>query len=745
MANEGSKYVKNKTRQEVRKLFLNYVHQSRKAKEFQLGKLNADRSSATLPDGTTVDVEAVGFPGEYEVVSKIHNTAVAAYRDLQHGVVDGKKEKAYVLEKTDQLYLREVNKVDKYPLPLLLPSEIKAENYTGGFSANGDHLFIGGATVADGGANVVVYWMIFSNWSILDNQFVYESITAGSENLNSVFASEIAPQIGSPQSGEETTLGLAGSKRYKYLYYFLEDNYEVPDDPPTADEIVEFVNFLIEYFEMTDEDVELLFPPEFWAAALNTANSDSLRFNPNTFWSFDAKNFPYDQYGFDGLPGWYNYDPNSIAKIIGDFWTGFFNDEYSPENNIKPYFREVGLIFNNDYSGNPVLDIVATYETTDIYVKDSSTTETSFNKQATYVVSVVTYTNFTFKRNDNEVYSYSYDENLVYQSREDRIVSVTYVDPLHPGYNFHMSALGGHTTIDGENSLADYRIYYSVAALAECERGLWATCPYYQFPTPTIVGQSAVGAAANDAFGGHPYFSQTLYPPDYSEYVQGKWDSDTDITYIFRYGTDDAPVYPGGLTFFYTAYPYYYEPYFFGYFCLDDAIVWGGTEPQANLVQTGRGVMSIKNANGSKSYSYIDRPPAAPRHYDSIWRVYLGINGTRALLTKDSVFSAYAYASDYTTTTNQIVGLDPPDTFTDVYFIDQGTWPYEADQIKPVNSRDFVQYNTTTDNSGNPIEVITNLRVNADGSVEVGKYRYGALTSSGTVLDFVILGSNYEE
>lgn len=745
MANEGSKYVKNKTRQEVRKLFLNYVQQSRKAKEFQLGKLSADRTSATLPDGTTVDVEPIGFPGEYEVVSKIHNTAVAAYRDLPLGVVDGKKDKAYILEKTDQLYLREVNKTDKYPLPLLLPSEIKAENYTGGFSANGEHLFIGGATVADGGANVNVYWMIFSGWSILGGEFVYESSTAGSENLNNVFASEIASQIESPQRNEEATLGLAGSNRYKYLYYFLEENYEIPDDPPTAEEIIDFVNFLIEYFELTEQEANDLFPPEFWAVALNTAQSDSQRFNPNTFWDFDAKNFPYNYYGFDGAPGWYVNDPYSIMNVIGEFWTGFFNDDYSPENNIKPYFREVGLIFNNDYGGNPVLDIVATYETSDLYTKDSSITETSWNKKANYTVSIVTYTDFTFKRNNNATFSYNFDENLVYQDPRDREVSVAYIDPVIPGYNFHMSALGGWTTINGENSLDAYDIYYSVAALNECEPGTFLSleCPYVT--SGGSLGQDAVHAAANDFFGGHVYFSTSLYPPDYSVYNEGKWDSDTDVSHIYRFGTDDIPIYPGAPVFFYTAYPYYFEPYFFGYFCLDDANVWGGCQPQANLVQTGRGVMSIKNANGSKSYSYIDRPPAAPRHYDSIWRAYLGINGTRALLTKDSVFSAYAYAPDYTTTTNQIVGLDPPDTFTDVYFIDQGTWPYEADQIKPVNSRDFVQYNTTTDNSGNPIEVITNLRVNADGSVEVGKYRYGALTSSGTVLDFVILGSNYEE
>lgn len=746
MAGEGSKYLVGRATKEARRLLANFSARTKNSRN-QTGLLSPDLTKVTMPDGSVIDVTILGQPNRLGgVVSRTSNgKGVLASRDLTKCIIGGSSDYGYILERiSGDLYVRRIGGSTR--VQINNPFSVEVQELTGGFSSDGNSFYLAGATVENGGADVNVYWVIYTGWSLTSSGDIsYEASQTGIEDLNQAFEENIVTEMESPTKGSSESLGLVGADRYKNLYYFLDEGAEIPDDPPSAEEVIEFVNFITEYFELTEQEADILFPAEFWATAFATNNSDSRKFNPPTYRLFDAENFSYVIPDFDGLPGLYTTDPGSTTNTQ-DYWDGFYTGTWTPESNIKPYFREISLVFNNNAAGSPILDIIATYETTDLYVKDAVATDTAFSKVSTHSSSAITFSSYKYSRVDSETYGYSYDVDIVYTPTLDREVTAVYMGPLIDNYNFYLESLGGYVSLLGENGTGYYARYYTTAALAECAPGSYETetCPYVEYSIGP--GYFAIEAARFTFFGGHPIITN-LYPPDTSTYRMEYWDDDSNITYNYNFGGDDLPVYPADISPFMTSYPFYYEPAWGGYYCTEDSAVWGGTVPEASVVQTGRGVMSVQNANGSKVYDFIDRPPAAPRHYDSIWRVYLGVSGGRALLTKDSEFDAYAYAQNYVTTSNQIVGLEPPDTFTEIYYIEQDTWPFESEQIKPVDSRDFVYYNTESvsgDGGSSVNEFVVNVNVAADGTTTIGKTRSGPIPSGGgEILDYVIVGSSY--
>lgn len=780
MANEGSKYLKNKTKQELRKMFLNYVEQSKKAKEFQLAKLNSDRTKGTLPDGTNVDVTAIGFPGNHEVVANTSRGRVVTNRVINQNILDGKKERAFIIERYDGiLYIREVGNLNKYPLPQTLNSNIDPDQYTAGFSSNGDMLFIGGNYSENCGRDVYAVWQIYRGIDIDSEGFKYTSLSSGSENIGENYAEFVKPEVEPPDHTGGVTPGLAGEDRNKNIWKFWADPIEdIIDYSP--EEILQFINDLIEFFELTEEEVEILFPGGVESAAAAAALQDRQenRFFPIIDIEYDTETLP---------------TPVQVGSldIVSDTQNGFYSKEWEIDPDHKPVVIEVGFVFNNNTAGDPVLDIITTYKSVTVYRVSNIEFETvvdwdrvNFPSAGGYIASI----NQIFKRANREEYSYTYSSNFPFSNEEGELLTITassleynsnITNVEAPGYNFKMtvdsSIVGGGTSAGSPEYIPSGVEYYPVLffneyhfaipdALTQChgneDRDPWPAtwgpkpdptgCAYYKQlhepyvvtannPVPTtifIYPSNHLLNAYRFVTTGNSWF--VLYhPPDNVTYNATTYDGTT---------TDYAAlgIAPQEPTFFVNLDPRN-EPLFGGFFVNEDLTVWPAVDPFAQVYQFGRGVMAIKNANGSKEVTYIDRPPAQSRDYDTIVQSYLGVNGTRSLVVKEDYYDAYGYAQDYVDTTNQIVELNRPDITTDVYYIPEGVWPFPYDGLKAVNSQDFVQYHTEQ-SDGITTEYVKNIFVDLDGSTTTEKQRSGVVPPGALdsdLIDFVIKGSEY--
>lgn len=749
MAGEGTKYTKKKTLEACRKLLANYNSSVQDTPACVPAKLHPERDKAYLPDGSLVPVTATGqITGDYCIVCRTNTGFIAFGHEIPVIRSDGANTIAYILERFEnKLWIREVGSEIRVQVPEVLPVGITQDEYAGGFSSDGNMLFVAGSDVQDDGANVIIYWYIFKNFRITsEDAFSYDipSSTSGSVNLNDKFREKILPQFSPPGPGELETEGLTGPERSKYIFRFWPSS-EINEDPISNQEIIDFINYLIEYFELTEEDVELLFPPLFWVLVFRQGESN--RFFPSTHIEYSSLLTPPI------------YDPTAFGRgmFVENEYTGFRNSEWSYDPNCLPVFMEVNFAFNNDRDGNPVLDIIASYQTTTVFKNDSANFETYFrhknnlgpplNENPEQVVSDEGY----YTRSDSESWSYTYPSNYAYiepgrgaGNQGFLPFEYTITDPVDGVHQHNFILTSGGTRMITTGEIQSGATFYKPV--------LW----FDEYAPPEGLGREAAegiafGAvdgvnyglgvfyAVNQFFAGNPYV-QVYYPPDIGEYIFERYDGTTEIN-------PNGIYYPVPPEPFMTYYPYYREPSFGTYHCLEDVYVWGTINPFANVYQFGRGVMAITNANSdSPEYRYIDRPPAAPNDYDHLDTSYLGVNGTRALLAKEDHFNAYAYSQEYIATSNQIVGLDRPDTFTDIIFVDKGTWPYTVDGLKAVNSNDFVQYTTATGEDLSVDEVVQNINVQINPTVvTIGKAKSGSKPAGGTVLDYVIKGSTYED
>lgn len=742
MAGEGNKYIKETTSKKLRKLFQSYLARTpKKKRELELGKLNNDKTKATLPDGSVVDVIAVGNTGEYAAINK----GIAYLPEPTRAIIDGKRSRGLILERySDGLYIREVGREGRYAIPQILPSYITPASYVGGFSSDGNHMYIAGAKVNNDGAEVLVEWAIFKTIDIRSPgggqsaTFTYESTQTGQINLNSVFTDQVKPQIQAPVNAELTTPGLIGDGRCRYIFNYWYDE-EAPT-PPTEEEIQTFVDDLIDFFELTEDEVDILFPPSFWAGAYTAAQTN--KFNPITDINFSSSNNPYEIVGYCGGVGLSPYLPG-CTTFSTDEYTGFLDINVSADENIKPVFKEVNFAFNNDTSGNPVLDVIASYQTTTVYKYSSIEYDNTYEHANVNFGSIYLQSQGRYTRHDNEAYSYTYDENAVY-SQETGPLSYTNTITNTPGgnngWNFYLENDGiWYNRLEPQFPSTPTR-YYSVAWFqdpncSDLKRALYPApfpgCDYYQEGTY----EAATIMAAFTLYGGYPLIYTNLYPPDNNSYSYTYHDG-SGIAY-------SAGVYPSKPTFFGTSYPYDDEPYFHGFYLFED---WAQTEPFADVFQFGRGVLAINNANTSPTYKYIDRPPASPGDFDHLPLTYLGVNGSRALLVKEDFFGAYAYSQEYVATDNQIVGLEAPDIFTDALYIDNGTWPIPYTFLKAVNSYDFIEYDLTQNESGFYSETLYNVHIDINPTVVTFNDKTGGTRPAtfGQIMDYCIIGSEYD-
>ncbi len=785
----GKDFTKEKTIEAIQKFLQRYKDQMVKDCTPKLGKLNPDKTKATLPDGTQIPVNSVGQPKDHAPIFTNCSTpagAVAQTQDLVKCVIDGKTTIGLIMERMSDglLYIRKIGEDLRYVVPSLLPSQVSPDQYVGGFSSNGNMFYLGGNYTENYGEDVHACWAIFSDISINSNGLNYTLIDSGKINLKTIYDDNFRDQVSPPSYGETTTPGLLGEGRTGYIWKYWADPLDEPPDY-SVEELEDFVNQLIEFFELTPEDIELLFGP---GGAQSAIAVSALQDNQtNRFFPFTNL-----QYNTVTLPTFGSTSGQLVTRE--DTQDGFWSREWDWDPNHKLTFMQVGFAFNNNVDGSPILDIVGTYKSSTVYF----VTEISYETNIYWTIKTVGNPGFAWMeitdwwaRMNSETYGpYSYSSsypfspdsyNSIINSDGEEIRTLNYtatyldptIDPAAPeipasGNNFslisgNLNVVPGNTS-DGRPFVPGAQQIYSVlfnnyyrnpgqVHYGECDfstasgiynTGVWPDCPWYKqlYPpytvdsTPVTYGWNKGGSI--DAIA--TFYSGTgpviifYYPPDEVEYTSTTFDGVT--TDIAAQGAvPTAPTYFDMLPTLDLA----------GFFCMEDAVVWPGVNPFANVYQFGRGILTVKNANTSPTYAYLDRPPAQSRDFDTIDAIYLGVNQTRAINLKEDYYDIYGYAQDYTSLNNQIIGLDRPDTFTNEYFINKGTWPFSVNYLKAVNSRDFVQYFRE-----NGKEYIENVHVNPTGSslsdqVDFEGQVYGNLPSTtGTMVDFVIVGSEYE-
>lgn len=99
----GANYTRNQARKETLKALQNYYvkHKKYNVCACNIGKLNAARNKATLPDGTVVDVQPIGLPsGSFCMTCPLHSskrTTISPEPNTIH--MDGGNHKGYIIEK----------------------------------------------------------------------------------------------------------------------------------------------------------------------------------------------------------------------------------------------------------------------------------------------------------------------------------------------------------------------------------------------------------------------------------------------------------------------------------------------------------------------------------------------------------------------------------------------------------------------------------------------------------------------
>ncbi len=751
MAGEGSKYTRRKTVEECRKLLRQYQDSVKEGDLCVPAIISDDRKTATLPDGSIVPITVTGkIAGKYAIVCRAGNQYIAKGDENKKLNPAKQGDIGIVLEKYDTLFVRKLGvKSKRFPIPKVFPDTVPETRYTGGFSSDSNHIAIISFDVQDNGANVLIYWAILHNFDIQAingvDALTYEKVTSGVYNLNEQFESGVLPQIDPPLYADNfnggETRGLAGLHRTKTIYHYWVDEYAT--NPPTPEEIQEFIDFLIEYFELTPEDVALLFGDSSLQAVIHAYRSKPNQLAPiikqtNEFIVDPQGNLINpDGSSYCGGVGWYP-DRVGCSGSTSSYYIGNFEISLGAEN-IKPVFMEVGFGFNNDENGEPVLDLIASYKTTAVYFKEFERWNAAVGGLSTYSGSYWISQRAEYERANDTAWSYSYDENAVYNYQErvdflnNYVETITNTEGGNLNWNFHMKNDGEWPTIDSTPSTPSPTYYYSVrwfddpscsdAKSDAWPNGTWPGCPAYIPGT-----EEATSMAAFNFYGGFPSVP-IIYPPDYGSKISDIFDYTT-FTVIGNATPKPA--------FFGTSYPYASEPYFHGYYSFQDVEDgWNGGD-YACVFQFGRGVMVIKNANSSPTVTYIDRPPGAPDHYDHLERAYLGVNGTRALLVRDSQFGAYAWSPEYIATTNQIVGTKTPDAFTDIYYIDQGTYPFTNSGVKGIDSKKFIQYTSWDDGTEDIIALTIDInptRVTINGFDGAGRPDY---VTPGLVYDYCL-------
>ena len=796
---KGKDYTKKEAKKATRSVLNNfYLNQLRNLSCCEsLARLNEERTEATLPDGTVLECFPRGLPSTYNNITKVGDKCIANRpAPIQTGF--NKKSKAYVVQRVNSgsqedriLYIREVGDSVLYPIPRLLDADIPLFQYLAGFSSDGKNLYIGSnKVIPPNNASVDIthleaHWIILKDIKLVPptgNQVYgtieYEDSSSGVIDLTQKFILNIKDRIRPPEQGQtEEPMGLSGENRIGSLFVLWP-----PDDSEiiTKEDVIDFIQDIADFLEVSFEQALTLFPPNVLEIGYDS-REDPARFNPPILEQYSEHS--------DAVEAEFNPPNNHDGHFIlgpeerHGIWTReweYFHDE------TQAVFVNVAFAFNNNEDGDTVLDVLASYKTCTVYglvhntyeMVEDLTTET-FNIETlpdniTPSGDHYVYQNI-YGKYDNVVLDYTdIWANYAWEESATNFANnytVLRIDPTDvEDLNFYLKAEGhdsnnAYMTHQGisvpASETVGYQQYYSVLYFKKydnaapggpigppCHGGASTVCiqgcPYYL----TVGTNGSVCGGYAVLWGRFAWFSGT----GPLMFGGGIWQLPMETSLFNTRKTFNNKTKELG---FFVPTPQFFipnvlpddDPDMAGIFPAGDLIgnfFSQNVQPDLQAVQFGRGVMHINDVERNQNISgWIDRPPADSGDFDHIIAPYLGVSGGRAVLLKlDHNFGGdsyiYAYQQNYTSTNNQRIGTEPPDTFTETYFIDQGTWPFTVEFLKGYDSDDFFQYGTT--GSGADIfEFVEDLTVKSNGQVEVNKQKGGSRpTNFGTVEDCVI-------
>lgn len=873
-------YLRDFTKQVTNKLLRDYYVKTTKEECcYTIGILNGD-GTASLLDGSIVKVIVTG-KAEPQTVCPLIRIGPQKYlahveeKKLQR--FDSQQSSGYLMEflgsdGEQTLYVRKLGNSIPYTVPdyiyenidalisgqgintnaagsyprvtenITLPSGRRSASIatTGGFSASGSHLYVGGfihkevlsINNPDGvtnpitggvfandysGENIYMWYAIFKNFDLVQDEFTKEYLIGLDEKKGEVtyklidvsdhYRTNVRPLCRAPreaENGDGEVLGLAGTNRASRIYKFFY-SLGSGSGTPTIEQIIAFIQELADFIGVTFDEMLALVGPE---TLLQGIKSDSFgRFFPATHIEYHAVASP-----IQNTHG-YEFGGSLYTTTISTEDDAFCTTIWEPSDEIQPYFQEAGFVFSNDEADEPVMDIVATYNSTTQYNKKSTVLEIQFYwhwslpcfSQNGNLVQA----DFLYKRGGSYYYNYHTNNNIIYDPNyafsdggstvatfQNFVTVHTPDDKIYPPFTGEIfppdfpnyawfETEGGELTYQGKDFWLESsgpQIFCKVTAPnSPCDTGgtgrnrVYTSRFFEEYGAQTIVEGSYCpfnpgcpytefeGECSEATFQAMRAFLQTPSIlesgglPDSGSYNFTAFDGVTRPNFTI------IPTDPVLYALWQTAYGLS-----FGCWVPDEDNVnpnWPGNEPFSNPYEIGRGVMAIKNVNGSTpTTTFIDRPLPSPHDFDHLWRTFLGPSGGRALLIKNAFFGVYVYNKDYVSIAPGEQTLYPdkaPDLISDVIVVDGGTFPYDVQAAKYFESTRLVMYykRDTTDASGSIIGTkeflqVVSTPINGD-PITFEKSAQGALptgltfnntgteetTPLGTLIDYIIKGA----
>lgn len=718
------RFIEKQSREEAQRGILPFLSRTINGDtNFKIAKYDQLTGTALLPSGETIEVEAVGTPSKYTALQVTGKVGVVFADSSIQTHVSGSSRKAYVaLNINNSIKIRYLGGSTLFDVPVTIPTE--AREVQAYFSSNCKHFMVG-------------YWERSNTAPYHSTATYYVFSNFSCNKVSGLFTydgiQQQTYQLNDLANGVLQCPGF-GETFSEFIWFG-----HVPDNGRVGD-FVRFFPIITSYYDTVTNPYEWTFYPEC----------------PRSYTITDMAQ--YGTYTAD----WY-LDENTLAD-----------------------FKSVRFSFNNDISGNPVVDIVTSFRslTAGMLMSQEHTDNQDYNSFSSIVYGVdcskkagelvwdSTCTNY---RMNTFSYEYTYD--------------FIGPDPL----DWTGTDLSGERDIWTEGSGTEN--YICMDELYGCDGNPGYTNSGSTRLFPRIV--TGPGKYLEEHVGyGFPlssfWYTQfygtnaatpILTPPDTTEFFLTTYDG---VTKNAQYVGN-----PEGFVL---------DPEVFAFIRLENTLagLWCNEYYHYNLTILGpfardyyfaMGLMAIRNANGVPTLEFDGRPPLTERDYNTNISTFLGIDGQTGLVWRqenyptDSIYvdpsddvsfqaildilrdtgdeililvaeyleenaevpgtiyinSKQIYWVSGSYTADPFYGYDDPyDVATDVVIAPGGTFPFENSYLKGLDSYIILGYNVEGSR-----EVVTVYTVDPTGLTTILFKTSKALSYSGggTILD---VGTKYE-
>jgi len=722
------RFIEKKSREEAQRSVLPFLSRTLSGDtNFKIAKYDQLTGTARLPSGETIEVEAIGSPSKYTALQVTGKVGVVFSDAPIQTHISSSTRKAYVaLNVNNSIKIRYLGGTTLFDVPVTIPEN--AREVQAYFSSNCKHFMVGYWERSNTAPyHSTATYVIFSNFSCNKVSGLFSYTGIQQQTY----------QLNDLANGVLQCPGF-GDTFSEYIWF-----NHLPDSGAVGD-FVRFFPIINSYYDTVTNPYEWTFYPEC----------------PRSFTVTDmAQNGTY-------TASWY-LDENTLAD-----------------------FKSVRFSFNNNASGDPVVDIVTSFRacTAGMMLEQEHTDNQDYNSTSSIVYGfdcskkagdLIYDTTCTNYRKNTFSYSYSYDfigpDPLDWVGTDLSADTDIWTEGSGTENYVCMDEVYGCGSNPGYTRSGSTRLYPNIL-LGNGGTGL----PYLEIHTGDGFPASNMWYGQ---FYGTSWAMPILYPPDTTEYFLTTYDGALKSA---RYVGN-----PEGLVSAPAAFAFLrMENILAGLWCNEyyhyTLTILG---PFARDYYFAMGLMAIRNANGTPTLVWDGRPPLMERDYNTNISTFLGIDGQTGLVWRQENYptdSTYVdpaddvsfqaildilretgdeiliLVADYLEENIQIPGTvylntksiywvsgsynadpfygydDPYDVATDVVIAPGGTFPFENSYLKGLDSYIILGYNVEGTR-----EVVTVYTVDATGLTEVLFKTSKALSYSGggTILD---VGTKYE-